>query len=300
MVATTCGRRRPQRLPLTLGRRSGGPTLRPGPRGHSCDHRFEGQQLGRVAGVDELGGGAVLLGQPVVRSGAGRPGSTRSRRGRPGPGPPPRPCRPLASRVRQVWRSWWQVARSRPARCRAPRMITSTPSALSPVPRLGPFRATNTRSVDAVRGTLCSQVVAHLGEERVRDGDDPLAPALALGDEQRALGDLDVTEAQAEHLAAPEPTEHHGEDHGPVPVGAQGADQGLHVAGREDLGKRAGHPHQGGERRARRPVGGWKAPEGPGSTGPGCRLGPPGRSRSPRPRTTGGRWCVPPTPTHRR
>jgi hypothetical protein len=72
---------------------------------------------------------------------------------------------------------------------------------------------------------LVHQVLAQLGEEGVGDGHDPLVAALALGDEQRALGDLDVGESQPEHLAAPQTAEHHGEDHGPVPVGAHRTDQ---------------------------------------------------------------------------
>jgi hypothetical protein len=46
-------------------------------------------------------------------------------------------------------------------------------------------------------------------------------PALALGDEQPALADLDIPEPQAEDLAAAQPAEQHRLDHCPVAVGAQ-------------------------------------------------------------------------------
>ena len=40
---------------------------------------------------------------------------------------------------------------------------------------------------------------------KVLEMDHPLVAALALGDEQRPFGDLDVGQAQAEHFAAPQP-----------------------------------------------------------------------------------------------
>ena len=48
---------------------------------------------------------------------------------------------------------------------------------------------------------------------------------LALGDEEAALAEADVFEAEPEHLAAPEPTEQHRLDDGPVTPGAQGLEQ---------------------------------------------------------------------------
>jgi hypothetical protein len=44
--------------------------------------------------------------------------------------------------------------------------------------------------------------------------------ALALGDEQRSLSYLDVSETQTEHLAPTKPAQRHGEDHGPVAMSA--------------------------------------------------------------------------------
>ena len=45
--------------------------------------------------------------------------------------------------------------------------------------------------------------------------------ALALDDEQRPVRDLDVGQAQPEHLAAAQPAEQHRQHHRPVPVRAQ-------------------------------------------------------------------------------
>ena len=84
---------------------------------------------------------------------------------------------------------------------------------------------------------LVDQVLTQLGEEGVGDGHHPLVAALALGDEQRALADLDVGQAQSEDLAAAQAAEDHGKDHGPVPVGAQRTDQGVDVAGERIFGR---------------------------------------------------------------
>jgi hypothetical protein len=50
---------------------------------------------------------------------------------------------------------------------------------------------------------------------------DALVAALAFGDEQRPVPDPQVDEAQAEHLAAAQTGEQHGQHHRPVAVGAQ-------------------------------------------------------------------------------
>ncbi len=57
--------------------------------------------------------------------------------------PIPFSCR----RVKQVWRSWWHVSRSTPARLRASYTIWSSPYALRGRPRRSCLSATNTRSV---------------------------------------------------------------------------------------------------------------------------------------------------------
>jgi len=61
------------------------------------------------------------------------------------------------SRVKHVWRSWWQVPWSRPARRRAARTISSKPSSDSGLARRGPFNATKTRSVSASCGRSVSR-----------------------------------------------------------------------------------------------------------------------------------------------
>jgi hypothetical protein len=87
-------------------------------------------------------------------------------------------------------------------------------------------------------GPLLVQVAANGGEEAHRDGDDPLPAPFALGDEQAPLPGLDVAQPQAEHLAAAQPAQHHGLDHGPVPLRPQGSDQGVDLNGVE-------HPRHG-------------------------------------------------------
>ncbi len=92
--------------------------------------------------------------------------------------------------------------------------------------------------------SLLHQILAQLGEEGVGDGHHPLVATLSLGDEHRTFGDLDVGQPETEHLAAPQTAEHHGEDHGPIPMGAHRPDQCVDLAGRENLRQRPGHPHQ--------------------------------------------------------
>jgi hypothetical protein len=52
-----------------------------------------------------------------------------------------------AARVIAIEPNWWQVARCRPARRRAPARTSSNPSLDSGAPRRGPFNTTKTRSV---------------------------------------------------------------------------------------------------------------------------------------------------------
>ena len=72
--------------------------------------------------------------------------------------------------------------------------------------------------------------------------------ALAVAHEHPALAGAQVLEAQPEHLAAAQPAEHHGLDHGPVPPAAQRRDQGVDLGRVEDLRQRAGRADQGHER----------------------------------------------------
>ncbi len=53
-----------------------------------------------------------------------------------------------------------------------------------------------------VSWSFVAEVVTDRGEEHVRDRDDALVAALALGDEQRALWHLHVSERQAEDLTS--------------------------------------------------------------------------------------------------
>jgi hypothetical protein len=68
--------------------------------------------------------------------------------------------------------------------------------------------------------TFRVEVGGHRGEEPAGDRDLPLMPALALGDEHPAGGDLQVLQAQAEDFAAAQPAQHHRLGHRPVAVRA--------------------------------------------------------------------------------
>ncbi len=180
-------------------------------------------------------------------------------------------------------------------------MISSTPSADSGWPRRGPFNATNTRSVDSLWWSFVVQVVAERDEERVRDRHHPLMAALAFGDEQRPIRDAHIAQAQAEDLAAAQPTQHHRQDHRPVPMGAQRRQQRGHLCRARGSSAACAAP----------------APTAPSATG---RLGVASTSprgtgfdrhrrvatgdhdtrRSPTPTTTAGRSCAPTSPTRDR
>jgi hypothetical protein len=68
--------------------------------------------------------------------------------------------------------------------------------------------------------------------------------ALALGDQHPPLAEPQVAESQTEHLAAPQPSEHHGLGHGPVPLGAQRSHERLDLVGIEDPGQSAHPAHE--------------------------------------------------------
>ncbi len=69
--------------------------------------------------------------------------------------------------------------------------------------------------------------------------------ALALSDQHPPLAEAQIGEPQPEHLAAPQPSEHHGLGHGPIPLGAQRTHERLDLVGVEDPGKPAHSSHEG-------------------------------------------------------
>lgn len=83
--------------------------------------------------------------------------------------------------------------------------------------------------VCGVLGALVGEVVAQAGEEACRDRDDALVSALALADEQSAFARPDIAEPQSQDLAAAQSTEQHRLNHCPVPPGAQGSQEQVHV-----------------------------------------------------------------------
>ena len=123
-------------------------------------------------------------------------------------------------RVKQVWRSSWQVPWLSPARSRAARMIWSRPGIESGWPRRAPLSATKSESL-VVSRSLVVHVASHGGEEGRRQRHQSFVSALALSDEHPPLAEAQVAQAKTEHLAAPQTAEHHGLGHGPVPLGAQ-------------------------------------------------------------------------------
>ena len=72
------------------------------------------------------------------------------------------------SRVKQVWRSSWQVPAANPGPSPGAEMISSNPSIESGCPRRGPFNTTNSRSVGAPAGRslfmYAATVAKKLGE----------------------------------------------------------------------------------------------------------------------------------------
>ncbi len=104
-------------------------------------------------------------------------------------------------------------------------------------PRRGPFNTTKVRSVPA-SGPLLVQVGGQGREEPLRDRRDPLVATLAVGDEDALLAGVDVAEAEAEDLAASQPTQQHRLNHGPVTPHSQRRHQSVDLAGVEDLRQR--------------------------------------------------------------
>src|SRR5680860_1430493 len=72
-------------------------------------------------------------------------------------------------------------------------------------------------------------VGGHRGEELSRDRHDPLATALALGDEQATLSRVQVGHPQAQYFAASQAGQQHGLDHCAVPVCAQHGQERLRL-----------------------------------------------------------------------
>ncbi len=68
--------------------------------------------------------------------------------------------------------------------------------------------------------------------------------ALAIHDEQSPVGDLHVGQAEPEYLATAQAAQHHGQDHGPVPLAAQRPEQTLDLSRVEDLGQCPRNSHQ--------------------------------------------------------
>src|SRR5213078_628983 len=97
------------------------------------------------------------------------------------------------SRVRQVWRSWWQVRRWMPARALAPRTISFRPSADSACPRRGRFEYHEHLLSGGCGRTLVGAVGGKRGAEPRAHRHDALVAALALGDEPATLARVHAT-----------------------------------------------------------------------------------------------------------
>ncbi len=128
---------------------------------------------------------------------------------------------PSRSRVKHVWRSSWHVPWARPARARAldehlvePFRRQRTTSGASLQRDEDPVRL-------CVRWPFLVEIAGHGREERLRHRHQPLMAALAVGDEHPPLTEAEVFEAQAEHLAATQPTQQHRLHDRPVPLGVQ-------------------------------------------------------------------------------
>ena len=157
------------------------------------------------------------------------------------------------SRVKQVWRSSWQVPWLRPARTRAARMIWSRPGTESGWPRRAPLSATKSASL-VVSWSLVVHVASHGGEEGRRQRHQTFVSALAFSDQHPPLAEAQIAETQPEHLAAPQAAQHHGLGHGPVPLGAQRSHERVDLVGVEDPGQPAHPAHQRQAPAAARPA----------------------------------------------
>ena len=225
-----------------------------------------GEQLdhGGLVGVDQRRGSLVLVGEPVVGRGAGRCGSTRSSGARPGPAPLRGPCPPRAAGSGRCGAAddRWPVRR--PARCRAPAMISSSPSADSGWPRRGPFNTTNTRSVSVRPG------VRRRGSRRRRRRTGWRSARTADGRpcrRRRTPADRrprDRSSRRPRTSQRRSPPSSIANDHRPVPVRAQRADQRVDLGRRQDLRQRPRHPHQRHRPDVADPAGGVAKPRGTG------------------------------------
>ena len=120
-------------------------------------------------------------------------------------------------RVKQVWRSWWQVAWARPARASAPSMISSSPAASAA--GLGAAPSERQRRGRWLRSGFARRRCSARGRRRSGPtGARSVVSALALGYEHPTLAGIDVAQSQAEHLPAAEAPEDHRFEHGPIPV----------------------------------------------------------------------------------
>src|SRR5680860_1439049 len=122
-------------------------------------------------------------------------------------------------------------------------------------------------------------VGGHRGEELSRDRHDPLATALALGDEQATLSRVQVGHPQAQYFAASQAGQQHGLDHCAVAVCAQHGQEGLRL-GRFD------HAWQGA----------W-CPDQRGSPHPWTTTPPPGCQSSATSAAPRFAWSAPMRPT---
>ncbi len=101
---------------------------------------------------------------------------------------------------------------------------------------------------EALRGgqparAFAAQVGGALGEEGRVNRDHPLPVALAHH-LHLAHAHVHIGQPQGSDLRRPQAAEHHGEGHGPVPVGAQVGDEGGHLGRLQGLGQAAGLAHQ--------------------------------------------------------
>src|SRR5207247_2535665 len=162
---------------------------------------------------------------PTSRSrAAGRSASTRSTRAPPAPAPPraPSPARATASSTCAA-ADGTSTAADPPACGRRPTPDPGLPRQRATAPTALEHHKTRLRR--RVRWPLDREVLAQRLKEPPRDRHDPLAAALAVGDEQSPLASVHVSKPHAEHLAAAQPAEQHRQHHGPVAPGPQCAEQ---------------------------------------------------------------------------
>ena len=155
------------------------------------------------------------------------------------------------SRVMHVWRSSWQVAWARPLSRRRQDLVQSGGGERPPAVR--PLEHDEDTVGGRVRRPLVIEVGGHAGEEARRHRDEPLVAALALDDEHLALATRTSSRRSASTSQRRSP-EHHSIDHGPVPGGAQGADERVHLGRLQDAGQQPGSAHEHTRRNAGFPL----------------------------------------------